>query len=60
MCALHNIYMHIRTVDVKSLQNILLKVCYFPATSAQLPRLVFFAAAISSTNEANMAGSMHC
>jgi hypothetical protein len=37
----------------------LLKVCYVPATSAGLPRLLFssfFDAAINSTNEANKAG----
>ncbi len=43
------------TVDIKSLQNRLLKVCYVPATSAGLPRLLFDAA-INSANEANKAG----
>ncbi len=43
-------------IDIDSLQNRLLKVCYVPATSASL--LLFFfsffvAAAIGSTNEAN-------
>ncbi len=46
------------TIDIESLQNRLLKVCYVPATSASLPRVSFFfsffvAAAIDSTNEAN-------
>jgi hypothetical protein len=41
--------------------NRLLKVCYVPATSASLKRLsffflIFFAAAIKTTNEANKAG----
>jgi hypothetical protein len=48
------------TIDIKSLQNRLLKV-YVPATSTSFNRLLFFsffAAAINSTNEANMAGSM--
>jgi hypothetical protein len=38
-------------------KNRLLKVCYVPATSASLPRLLFYAA-INSTNETNKAGSM--
>ncbi len=29
-------------IDIKSLQNRLLKVCYVPATSAGLPRMSFF------------------
>ncbi len=29
-------------VDIKSLQNRLLKVCYVPATRASLPRVSFF------------------
>jgi hypothetical protein len=29
------------SIDIKSLQNRLLKVCYVPATSAGLPRLLF-------------------
>jgi hypothetical protein len=48
------------TIDIESLQNRLLKVCYVPATNASLPRgklLLFFsffvAADIDSTNEAN-------
>ncbi len=51
------------TIDIESLQNRLLKVCYMPVTSAGLPRVSFFfsflffvAAAINSTNEANKAG----
>ncbi len=45
-------------IDIESLQNRLLKVCYVPATSASLNRLLFFyfVAAINSTNEANKAG----
>ncbi len=46
-------------IDIESLQNRLLKVCYVPASSAHLNRLLFFAAAINSTNEANKVGSMH-
>jgi hypothetical protein len=51
----------IQNIDIES-QNRLLKVCYVPATSASLPRrllllLLFLAAAINSTNEANKAGS---
>jgi hypothetical protein len=46
-------------IDIGSLQNRLLKVCYVPTTSASLPRLLlFFAAAINSINEANKAGGM--
>ncbi len=30
------------TIDIESLQNRLLKVCYVPATSASLPRVSFF------------------
>ncbi len=30
------------TIDIESLQNRLLKVCYVPATSAGLPRVSFF------------------
>ncbi len=55
-----------QAIDIKSLQNRLLKVCYVPATSAGLPRVSFFfsflffvAAAINSTNEANKAGGVH-
>ncbi len=46
------------TIDIESLQNRLLKVCYVPATSAGLPRLLLFAAAINCTNKANKAGGM--
>ncbi len=49
---------HVTSIDIKSLQNRLLKVCYVPATSTGLPRLLFFAVAINSTNEANKAGGM--
>jgi hypothetical protein len=55
-----------QTIDIESLQNRLLKVCYVTVTSASLPRVSFFflfffvAAAINSTNEANMAGGTHC
>jgi hypothetical protein len=49
------------SIDIKSLQNRLLKVCYVPATSASLLRVSFFfsffvAAAIKSTNKANKEG----
>ncbi len=50
-------------VIVKALQNRLLKVCYVPATSASLPRLLFilfFCCGIDSTNEANKSGSTCC
>jgi hypothetical protein len=47
----------ILTIDIQSLQNILLMVCYVPATSAHLPWLLFISPApINSTNEANKAG----
>ncbi len=50
-------------IDIQSLQNRLLKVCYVPATSACLPRLLFIylfiAVAINSTNDANKAGGTH-
>ena len=49
------------TIDIKR-KNILLKVCYVPATSATF--LAFFhlllAVAINRTNEANKAGSTPC
>jgi hypothetical protein len=47
------------SIDIESLQNRLLKVCYVPATNAILNRLLFFSfdAAINNTNEANKAGS---
>ncbi len=32
----------IKAIDIESLQNRLLKVCYVPATSAGLPRVSFF------------------
>jgi hypothetical protein len=50
---------HGKIIDIKSLQNRLLNVCYVPATSARLPRLLF-AVAINSTNEGNKAGGTHC
>ncbi len=37
-------------------KNRLLKFCYVPATNAAQNRLLFFAAAVYSTNEANKAG----
>jgi hypothetical protein len=46
------------TIDIKSLQNRLLKVCYVPVTSTSLSKL-FLASAFNSTNEANKADSMH-
>ncbi len=46
-------------IDIKSLQNRLLKFCYVPSTSGGLKKASFFAAAVNSTNEANKAGSMH-
>ncbi len=54
----HLSWLKASAMDIESLQNILLKVCYVPATSAGLNRLLFFAAAINSTNEANKEGSM--
>ncbi len=33
--------LRLRIIDIESLQNRLLKVCYVPATSAGLPRLLF-------------------
>jgi hypothetical protein len=44
-------------MDIESLQNRLCKVCYVPATRAGLPRLLFYAAVINISNEANKAGS---
>jgi hypothetical protein len=46
-------------IDIDSIQNRLLKVCYVPATSACVNKLLF-AAAINSTNEANKASSTRC
>ncbi len=48
------------SIDIESLQNRSLKVCYVSTTSASLNRLLFFAVAINSTNEANKAGGMCC
>ncbi len=45
----------VKVIDIKSISNRLLKV-YVPATSAGLNRLLFFAAAVNSANEANKAG----
>jgi hypothetical protein len=44
----------------QKIKNRLLKVCYVPATSAGLPRLLFcyFDVAVNSTKEANKAGGM--
>jgi hypothetical protein len=56
----------IQCIDIESLQNRLLKVCYVFATSAGLPRVSFFffcycgGAAINSTNEENKAGGARC
>ncbi len=51
-------------IDIESLQNRLLKVCYVPATSAGLPRVSFFFSFLfllvrpfTVLNEANKAGS---
>jgi hypothetical protein len=52
-----------KPIDIESLQNRLLKVCYVPATSTGLNRHLlfsFFAAAVNSTNEANKAGGTRC
>ncbi len=50
-------FSELRSIDIESLQNRLHKVCNVPATDAGLPRLLFFAEAINSTNEAKKAGS---
>ncbi len=54
-------------IDIESLQNRLLKICYVPASSAGLRKVSFFfsflffvAAAINSTNEASKAGNTRC
>jgi hypothetical protein len=56
------LFHQVADIDIESIQNRLLEVCYVPATRASLPRLLFFsffvAATINSTNEANKAGSM--
>jgi hypothetical protein len=54
----------VNTIYIESLQNRLLKVCYVPATSANLPRVNFFfsffvAAAIDSTNEQGNLSSLY-
>ena len=51
-----SIYMY--GINIESLQNRLLKVCYVPATSAGLNGLLF-SVAINNTNEANKAGGTH-
>ncbi len=65
-CHLVSKFGSVSAIDIKSLQNRLLKVFYVPANSAGLPRVVSFffyffvvAAAINSTNEANKAGGTH-
>ncbi len=35
-------FLFVISIDIKSLQNKLLKVCYVPASSADLPRVSFF------------------
>jgi hypothetical protein len=40
ICCLHQVQG--KTIDIESLQNRLLKVCYVPATSVSLNRLLFF------------------
>jgi hypothetical protein len=47
------------TIDIKSLQNRLLKVCYVPATRVGLNRLLLLLQPLNSTNEANKASGMH-
>jgi hypothetical protein len=47
-------------IDIESLQNRLLKVCYVPATSTGLNRLLFFFAAAVNSTKANKAGSSSC
>ncbi len=37
-----NSTLHVLCIDIKSLQNRLLKVCYVPATSTDLPRVSSF------------------
>ncbi len=44
-------------MDIESLQSRLRKVFYVPPTRAGIPRLLFYAAAINISNEANKAGS---
>ncbi len=41
------------TIDIEWCKNRLLKFCYVPATSTAHNRLLFFAAAVNSTNEEN-------
>jgi hypothetical protein len=40
-CFLNVLWQQVETIDIKSLQNRSLKVCYVPATSASLPKLLF-------------------
>ncbi len=56
--AIHSLYAcpnRVSAIESKTKKR-LLKVCYVPATSTGLPRLLFSAAAINSTNETNKAG----
>ncbi len=48
-------------IDIKSLQNRLLKLCNVPATGAVFQSFffLFYAVVINSTNEANKAGNTH-
>ncbi len=39
---MHSIHKVVFTIDIESLQNRLLKVCYVPATSTSLPKVNFF------------------
>jgi len=41
-----------QTIDIESLQNRLLKVCYVPTASDSLPRTLFLLLTINITNEA--------
>jgi hypothetical protein len=59
LCVRTEPYPRVETIDIEIIQNRLLKVFYVPAARAGLPRLLFFAAAINSTNEAKKAGGMH-
>ncbi len=54
----HHWVLQVATIDIERQKYILLKVCYVPATSARLLLVLFFGAAVNSTNEANKAGRM--